>query len=374
MKPYIREKLDKIDELFPRERLQASKHRWSCVWQGTFPEDRLPFDYLPMGFNYYNDLGDFEKEEQELLSLLDECILHGRLKDDFIPSLFPGCRSSTIPSMLGAPEVFKGVEFTSERIIKNANDIDSLGRIDDGPNTVAGKWLSRQKNWLEMTEGRIPIHVADMQGPIDVAAQLWGYDELFLAAYSDMQRMHRLLDLAAQAFIKFWKGQRDLLGDNFVGTHLFAHSWVPSNLGATLSADSMVMVSPEFFEEHFRPCIEKISSELGGITVHSCGNFAQVVPKLQELPGLQGINASQMTLAELQQAGLRPEMTAIIISTYDAIFDQIKLIKSTRQCCQLSLALLELEAYEYKPLEKWGTDDWAYAEKRQQELLKALEV
>ncbi len=48
-------KLDRIDELFPRERLEASKHRIRALKNNRKP-DRLPFILSNLGFNYYDDV------------------------------------------------------------------------------------------------------------------------------------------------------------------------------------------------------------------------------------------------------------------------------------------------------------------------------
>lgn len=81
-----------------------------------------------------------------------------------------------------------------------------------------------QKYLLEETEGRIPVHVTDMQGPVDVAGQLWGYDNLFISAYEEPEYYNKLLAKLTRAFILFWKSQKEILGDSFAGTHLKGHS------------------------------------------------------------------------------------------------------------------------------------------------------
>lgn len=61
MRPRIREKLERIRELYPPERLNQSKERIRRVWKGEPPLDRLPFVMIPPDFSYYDDV--FEPEE-----------------------------------------------------------------------------------------------------------------------------------------------------------------------------------------------------------------------------------------------------------------------------------------------------------------------
>lgn len=313
MKDWVKRKLDKIDELYPPERINSSKERWRKVWRGEKPSGRYPFAYANMLFNYYDDV---HTPEERMRMSLDEIIARGRLNDDYIPSIFPGCRQATIPTMFGAKEVICGRDYTCEKIIHSYEDIDKLPEPYLGSGTVACGWLEMQKYLLEETGGRVPIHVTDMQGPTDVAGQLWGYSDLFIAAYEEPEYYHRLMTKLTQAFILFWKGQKDILGDCFVGTHLFGWDWVPEDMGVSISADSIVMVSPDFFDEFFKPYIEAIGKELGDISLHSCGDFSQVLKNLVAISGLRAINAGQMTVEQLIKAGLDGRTMSLAISDF----------------------------------------------------------
>ena len=80
---------------------------------------------------------------------------------------------------------------------------------------------------------------------------------LFLCAYDDESRFNKLMDITAEAFCILWDAQAKLLGDSFIGTHLFGWSWVPEGSGASMSVDSMAMISGDFFMEFYVPHIKK---------------------------------------------------------------------------------------------------------------------
>lgn len=67
-----------------------------------------------------------------------------------------------------------------------------------------------------------------------------------------------------------------LLGDLLVKTHLHTWDWVPDDVGVTCSVDSLVMVSPDFYENFYKPYIVRIGETFGGVTVHSCGKLPGV--------------------------------------------------------------------------------------------------
>ena len=119
MQDWIKEKLEKIDELYPQERIEKSKNRWTKLWNGETDFDRYPFAFWPT-FDYYN--GSHTPEERLRISL-DEIILHGNLQDDFIPAIFPGCKQSTMPNILGVKEICLDGDYTCEKTIKKTEDI-----------------------------------------------------------------------------------------------------------------------------------------------------------------------------------------------------------------------------------------------------------
>jgi len=300
MKEWVNEKLKQIRDLYPEERLEKSKARWCAVWAGDVPEDRYPYLFTPVSFNYYDD--NYSKEAG-LSAYLDEFIYRGFIDDDFVPGFFPGCRQGTIPGMLGAREIVINGSYTNERILFSPEDIDKLPEPSIMPDTSAFEYLEMQKYYLEECAGEIPVHVCDMQGPMDVSAQLWGYDNLFICAYEDEVRFHRLLDIAANAFCLLWDAQKNLLGEHFVGTHLYGWDWVPENNGATLSADSMVMFSGNFFNTYYKSHLEALAQRYDGLAIHSCGDFSPVVKDLCAVNGVTAVNASQMTVNQLLEAG-----------------------------------------------------------------------
>lgn len=335
MKNWVKEKLKVIDDLYPQERLAASKARWGKIWNGQKGGDRLPFVYSPLSFNYYNDN---HSPEERLRTSLDEFILRGKFNDDFIPSFFPGCKQSTIPSMFGAPEIRQGDEFICEQIIFEAKDIDELPEPSVSPGTVARQWLAMQSYLLEETEGTVPVHVTDMQGPVDVGAQMWGYDNLLLAPYTEPEYYHKFMKLITRAYIMFWDAQKKLLGDNFLGTHLFGWSWVPPGNGATLSADSLVMVSDDYYKQFFKPYFLEIGRRYNGITVHSCGDFSATIESLSNTEYVKAVNAGQMNINQLLQAGINPECVIIAICITEDIAKTVELIKNSNLRVDLTIS------------------------------------
>lgn len=351
MRHDVRDKLDTIDSLYPADRLAASKERWRRLWDGRNPEGRLPWVAEPFTIDYY--VAGLAKEEL-LQRYLDEFIARGFVQDDFIPAFFPGCKQSTIPNMFGAKDVCVCDDWTCERIVDESSDIFALPEPSICPGSVASEWLEIERYFLEETEGRVPIHVTDMQGPADVCGQLWGYENLFAAAYTDPQAYWEIMDRATRAFVLLWEAQHELVGRAFVGTHLFGWSWIPEGMGVSVSADSLVMISPAFYEEFYLPSMERLSSRFGGLILHSCGDFAAVVPAICKTQGLRAINAGEMEISDLIKAGVGRDVLMIARSGIDEIPDKAAMF---RDGWRMDQTVTGIWPGDRKPLSDWNAED-----------------
>ena len=312
MRPWIQEKLERMEALYPPERIAQSKARWRALWLGEAPLDRIPFTFSPIHLPYYDAGIPWEKR---LAAYLDEMLIHGELEDDFIPCFFPGCRQATIPSMMGAEEIIMYApngtpDFACRPAI--APDADPLCLPTPSlAHSIAQAFIDMQRIVLEETEGRLHINICDMQGPADVAGQLWSYTEMLAAAYESPEVFHSVMRKATDAFCLFLSAQRACIGEALCSnTHLHAWSWMPFSAGASLSMDSIVMVSPAFYEEFFRPYVVEIARRFGGVVIHSCGNFAHMFPTLCATEGVRGIHAGTMSLRDMVDGGLPQEIVA----------------------------------------------------------------
>jgi hypothetical protein len=383
LKSIISEKIEQTKTLFPKERLNRSKERITAVWKGEKPGDRYPFTLYPLNFEYYNHV---HTPEERLILSLDEFLIHGRMQDDFIPSLFPGCLTATIPNMFGAEVIKSKTDYSCLPVITERDDILKLVEPDMGPSTLARQWLNMQEYFLDATEGAFPVHVTDMQGPVDVCSKMWNYSDLFLCALDAPELYHRLLSMVTEAIITFWKAQKELLGENFLGTHLYGWNWVPEGIGITVSADSFVMVSPEFYKKFYSPYLKRLADEFGGVAVHSCGNFPQIIPVLSEEPFLRGLNASQMTLPEMAAAGLGKTLTVTATVDYHDAAESFSASRSTGICADITIHGVwpelegitpEVPTYKgvvFKPSGEWTDDDWSTVMQKQETLLETAQV
>lgn len=317
-------KLDKIYTLYSPKRLQKSKERFIRLDKGIKPLDRYPFT---LEFPYFNGYNVNHPPIERLDAYLDAFLFMYQFDDDTIPYVFPGLNHATIPSMFGANEIKCGIETTSEKLIKSIEDIYKLPDPSIIKGSAADKWIEMAEYILNETQGRIPVNVCDMQGPFDSCAQMWSYDEMFIAAYENPQAYHHVISKITDAFIMMWKRQKEILGDSFLGTHLFSQGWVPKDCGVAVSADSLVMISSDFYQEFYKPYIERMYEELGDLTIHSCGDFRHLIKDLCETKGIKAINASQLTAREMNEAGIKNSIQMLLAVNYDDLRNEVQYMK-----------------------------------------------
>jgi len=222
MKDWVKNKLDAINELYPPERVLKNKRRWEDVWHGRKPVDRYPYLHsFPLFRAYITNLAPKEHLEK----YLDVFLFRGQFNDDYVPAVFPGLNNATIPNMFGAECVRVGDETTATKLISGYDDIMRLPEPQIKKGSIAQKWLDMLAYFLDETDGTVPVHPIDMQGPMDAASHIWNYENLFVCGYEKPEVLHHLLSKMNEAFILLWNAQKKLLGDNFVCTHFSAFDY-----------------------------------------------------------------------------------------------------------------------------------------------------
>lgn len=134
----------------------------------------------------------------------------------------------------------------------------------------------------------IQISLPDLQGPMDTAEQLWG-SEIFYAFYENPELLDRLLAIIVEALLLVEKEYRKYTYERLFPEFSTQHGYViPGRI--LIRNDSSIMVSPEIYSKHIRCHDEKVLKELGGGSIHFCGNGQHLVIKMLEIPTIRGLD------------------------------------------------------------------------------------
>uniref|UniRef100_A0A7V3YHU9 Uroporphyrinogen decarboxylase (URO-D) domain-containing protein n=1 Tax=Candidatus Caldatribacterium californiense TaxID=1454726 RepID=A0A7V3YHU9_9BACT len=234
-----------------------------------------------------NTLPSFE----ELLNLeLSRLMARRHILDFDIPALRTDFGTGIFPSAFGCPLRYEEGRYPwSEPII--FDDPSAVYRlrkpsVTDG---LLGRVLEFTRFAVQRTEGKFPIKMTDLQGPLDIVYLLWESNSFFLALFDAPQAVHHLLNIVTELLIEFVKAQKThALGAEFIPCHL--PHYIPWGEGICVSEDLLALLSPDLYREFALPYLNALSDEFGGIFIHSCGNFTQNLDVLCEVRGLKGVD------------------------------------------------------------------------------------
>jgi hypothetical protein len=226
-----------------------------------------------------------------LAAQLEEVEGQSKLRGDLVPALCPTLGVIAVPSAFGSEVLWWENDFPAVRPL--VGDRPELVRTLRRPRTTdgqLGRILDYTRVFLERTEGRMPVRLGDIQGPIDNAALIFGHTSFLEALLTAPREVHALLDMVTDLMIEFAEAQRALVraaGAEFVPSSF--QPWIPDGLAISVANDVGVMLSPDLHDEFSVPYLDRLSDAFGGIYIHSCGDWTRLFPSLEKVRGLRGL-------------------------------------------------------------------------------------
>jgi hypothetical protein len=134
----------------------------------------------------------------------------------------------------------------------------------------------------------IRITQTDLQGPFDIAAQLWGGE--ILTAFQDRPELLRdLLELLGRTYAEVCR-EIAAASTARVGEECIALHFTVCRGNCLLKDDSSIMLSPRTYASFIRPANERVLEALGGGGIHWCGSGQHWRPEFVDTSGLRCID------------------------------------------------------------------------------------
>jgi hypothetical protein len=134
----------------------------------------------------------------------------------------------------------------------------------------------------------IRITQTDLQGPFDIAAQLWG-GEIFMAFNDRPEFLRELLDLIGEAYVQVCRKVASASTAQAGADCIYLHFTICRG-GCLLKDDSSIMLSPRTYAGFIRPANERVLEALGGGGIHWCGSGQHWRPEFVATRGLRCID------------------------------------------------------------------------------------
>ena len=138
--------------------------------------------------------------------------------------------------------------------------------------------------------------MSDLQGPLDTAEQLWGSD-IYYAFSDDPELIGLLLARVVRTMLSAEKKCRQLTLDRLDPNANTQHGYeIHGRL--LIRNDSAIMLSPSTYAEFVRPHDARVLREVGGGSIHFCGNGQHLIEKMLDIPDLRGLDFGQPELMD----------------------------------------------------------------------------
>jgi len=138
---------------------------------------------------------------------------------------------------------------------------------------------------------RLPVYMADTQGPFDIAHQVRGHD-LLTDLYDDPPFVRHLMELTTHVYIEVSRRFKATLQEPDSSGH-HSGNLVMEDCGVRLCDDSGVLLPPKALEEFVFPYHQRALAAFGGGWVHFCGRAPQLVDGYLQIPEVKAINFGQ---------------------------------------------------------------------------------
>ena len=173
-----------------------------------------------------------------------------------------------------------------EFVDRGFQEVTCEGLIAQSTQTLAffREQLSRYPKCAEAVQISLP----DLQGPMDTAEQLWG-SEILIALMEEPELVGALMEIIVQAMLSLDRRYRPLTHDRLSPSGCTQHGYnIPGRL--LIRDDSSVLVSPETYRRVIGPHDGALLEQVGGGSIHFCGNGSQLIEPMLELPSVRGLD------------------------------------------------------------------------------------
>ena len=226
------------------------------------------------------------------------------IKDDFPLQIRPNYGIGLIPSMLGgvcevqedAMPWVKPIGIERLRPIIEAGVPDLTGGLFAQAMETMDFFRERLAPYPKCRQA-IRITQPDLQGPFENLAQLWGGD-IMLAYYENPDFLIEGMEFMCEAYLHICRALTEHTTQVGPGDMIYLHySFQRGN--CLIKDDSSVMISPKTYVEFIQPMNGKVLTEMGGGSIHYCGQAEQWRVEFHDTPGLLGLDLGQPYMVEM---------------------------------------------------------------------------
>ena len=202
---------------------------------------------------------------------------------DELPHLQPWFGTGVYANAFGCEYLWRAGEAPDSHLrFHRIEEVRGLPKPDWRKSPVMGMVLECIDALQQRTRGLFPIALTDTQSPCDTATLVLDTSEFFTACYTEAETVDSLMATVTDLIVEFSREQARRIGEWQVSKPGHVMPSLPGLNGITLSDDNLAVASPQINERFALRFNQKVSEELGGVAVHSCGVWDRT---MRLLPG-----------------------------------------------------------------------------------------
>lgn len=209
--------------------------------------------------------------------------------NDLVPFIETGNTVALVAEAFGCKIEFP--ENSTARALPAFTDLSTVWRLK--PKKLFDCLLIRRNfEWVDYAQQHLGTNIGywtmDLQGPLSVAADIIGAENMIMGCMLYPKEMHHLVQMITDFSIEYMeKHLAQLEHPLFPGRNFPS---IDEKIGVCVADDTpLVMLNPALYEEFSLPYLNQIGQRFGGLHIHSCGNYKHTLPSLLKLDCLKSI-------------------------------------------------------------------------------------
>ncbi|MCL2160215.1 MAG: hypothetical protein FWH48_12470, partial [Oscillospiraceae bacterium] len=366
--------IEKVLAAYPAQRLERIKAQSEATWKGVDNGHNERISYVVLNClppEEPKTPGDATDIQREMIHQLKMMLHNSVIDDEYYPAFSSGLEQVTIPSMFCCVKERISDSEHVKPIIHSPSEVYSLVEADIREGYVCYDMIRRMAYKYRRAGGRMAVYMTDIQGPFSCAAQMWGIQD-FLCEFGDCpNETHHLLSLCTDAIIKYFHAMYEAVDGDMVPIHCHPVLWVPKDCGVAVSDDFFGVVGEHTTKEYSVPYLERIGTEFGGVTAHTCGNMNHLASLMNSMETLKALNfgISETNLAKY--ASECDPRIALIVHKSGLSINKLPLIQNTKEhihkCAEAQrttgVRIFATPQYTDEPLDGDNLKEWETAAK-----------
>ncbi len=209
--------------------------------------------------------------------------------NDWTPVILGYCTVVMVPEAFGCEVVFlPGQSPWAKHAIGDIAKVWHLKPVRIGESPMIRRNLDYIDHVQRKLGTAVPMWTPDIQCPFSIAAQIVEPEELLAACITNPKAVHHLCGMITDYVIELtqtWLARIEHPG--FPGANF---PCVEENIGLCMADDTpLIMLGPAMYEEFALPYNSRVGEAVGGLHIHSCGDYRHNLDSLLKVANVRSI-------------------------------------------------------------------------------------